>query len=294
MLAPAVVVCPPDWIASNPETAETNAYQQEGSAEDRALAVTQFRRFVDELETAGIQVIQLSPPPGTPDAVFPNNWFSTHGNGDLAIYPMRAVSRRQERDVAGLQRALVTAGFSPAQTLDFTDLEDENEFVEGTGSLIFDHTNRLAYACLSPRTTEFAVGTVCQALDYLPVLFRATDLDMEVYHTNVVMALGSDFAVICLEAVEDPRALIKSLEDTGKQVVEITREQMRAFCGNVIELAGPVILMSDCAYQRFRPDQLAVLNKGRQIIHPDISAIEKLGGGSARCMVAEVLLPLST
>jgi hypothetical protein len=291
MLASVVVVCPPTWIDSNSETASTNAYQHAGSEADRLLAQEQFRVFVCALREAGIDVLELDPPSNAPDAVFPHTGFSTQPDGTLVLYPMLAESRRQERDPAGLRQVLLSSGYRVEREVDFTALEIEGEFLEGTGSLVMDHANRHAYAALSPRTTPRALRVVCAGLGYAATEFRAEDQGMAVYHTNVVMAVGSDFAVVCREAIADPRPLDESLGSTGKKVIDISREQMRAFCGNILELAGPVVLMSSQAYAAFDPAQLAILEEGRRIVHADISAIEQLGGGSARCMVAEVFLP---
>jgi hypothetical protein len=286
-IAEAVVVCPPKWIQSNPDTASTNAYQSAGTDKDRDLASRQYAEFVRELRGAGIDVLELEPPEDAPDAVFPNNWFSTHADGTLAFYPMLAESRRRERQPEALRRLL--ASFNIVRELDYTGYEPDR-FLEGTGSIVFDPVGRTAYAALSPRTDVEVLDRVCEDLGCNPFVFEASDAEMPVYHTNVVMGVGRDFAVVCLEAVTDPTPLQAHLEVAGKDVVEINREQMRSFCGNVIELAG-LVLMSDQAFRAFEPEQLEVLSRDRRIIHPDISAIEKMGGGSARCMVAEVLLP---
>lgn len=286
-LADTVVVCAPDWIASNPETAATNAYQQTGSEGDREVAKTQYRDFVAALRLAGIEVLELDPPKHAPDAVFPNNWFSTHPDGTLTLYPMLAESRRLERQPEKLKRLL--SDFLIVRELDFTGREPE-AIVEGTGSLVFDPTGHTAYAAISPRTDRDLTEEICRGLGYEAYFFESADRDLPVYHTNVVMGVGRDFAVVCLDAVEDQTPLRAHLEVAGKTVIEITREQMGEFCGNVIELAG-VVLMSDRAFHAFEPAQLEVLSRDRQIVHPDISAIEKMGGGSARCMVAEVFLP---
>lgn len=289
MPASIVVVCPPTWIQSNPETAATNAYQQTGDDELIALAQRQFEEFLRQLMDAGIEVRQLAPPPGCPDAVFPNNWFATMPDGHLVFFPMMAPSRRAERQIEPLLDLL--GGQDRWQVVHFEREEELGNYLEGTGSLVFDHQNRIGYAALSPRTTEKGVESASRVLDFEPLIFHASDAEVPVYHTNVVMSVGSDFAVICLEAIEERLALKAKLESTGKTVIDISREQMREFCGNIIELAGPVILMSDRAYSAFRPDQLEALAQGRKVIHPDISAIESMGGGSARCMVAEVFLP---
>lgn len=289
--ASAVIVCPPTWIASNPETAQTNAYQHEGTEADRNLATRQFFDFTKTLREAHIEVLELNPPLEAPDAVFPNNWFSTHHDGTLALYPMLAESRRRERNLGGLSQLLEKGGFAVEQLRDFTEFEKYGRNLEGTGSIVFDHTHRIAYACTSPRTHPEVLAIACASLDYQPVAFEAADAEMPIYHTNVAMAVGSDFAVVCLEAVAEPKELLTNLHVTGKTIIDITRAQMRSFCGNVIELAGPIVLMSTQAHEAFLPTQRAVLERNRSIIHADISAIERMGGGSARCMVAEIFLP---
>lgn len=293
MLAKAVLVRPPEWIVSNPETAATNAYQVVGDEQDRAIAQRQFRAFCTELGAVGIDVVEMPAGAGCPDAVFPNNWFSTHEDGKVAIYPMMAESRRRERDLPLLTQKLSGAGFEVSEILDFTDFERAGHFLEGTGSLVIDHWSRIAYACLSARTHREAVITVCDRMKWRPVIFEARDSEMPVYHTNVVMGVASDFAVVCAEAITAHDAVMSALQASGRSIVEISRQQMRSFCGNIIELAGPTVLMSNQAREAFHPDQLAVLGRNRKIISPDISAIERLGGGSARCMVAEIFLPRS-
>jgi hypothetical protein len=287
-LARTVVVCPPTWIASNPETAATNAYQQPGTEADRALAQEQFAGFVSMLRGAGVEVLELPPVDDCPDAVFPNNWFSTHADGSVLLYPMLAESRRRERQPEALRSLL--REFEIGSEVSFTQSEEVGWFLEGTGSMVFDPTGPAVYAAISPRTHEEVLDFVCAVLHVEPFLIYTCDAGMEIYHTNVVMAVGSDFAVVCQDAVSNRTALAEKLRSTGKEIIDITREQMRAFCGNVLELEAGVV-MSSRAYDAFTPEQRAVLAESRSILHSDISAIEKLGGGSTRCMLAEIFLP---
>lgn len=287
-LARTVVVCPPTWIASNPETAATNAYQQPGTEADRALAQEQFAGFVSMLRGAGVEVLELPPVGDCPDAVFPNNWFSTHFDGTLALYPLMAESRRRERQPEAL-RALL-GGFEIIDEASFASFEEMGWFLEGTGSLVFDPETKDVYAAISGRTCEEALDMIAAMLHVDPFPIYTCDAGMEVYHTNVVMAVGTDFSVVCLEAVSNRSALAEKLRLNGKEIIEITREQMRQFCGNVLEVEAGVV-MSTRAYDAFTAAQRAILSRNRPLLHSDISAIEKLGGGSARCMLAEIFLP---
>lgn len=271
-----VLMVRPTGFAFNPETAATNAFMAPG---DPGAAVAEFDAFVADLRAAGVEVIVLEGPPDAPDAVFPNNWISFHGA--LAIvYPMAVPSRRRERSL--LPQLALT------RVKDLTPWEDEGKYLEGTGSLVLDRANRIAYASLSPRTTPAAVRDWCAEMDYWPVLFEAHESNgSPIYHTNVVLSLGGDWAVFCPDVCPEPNRVLAELRMTGKRVVLITADQMRNFCGNVLEL-GDLFVASRRAWSAFTPDQRETLASGKRLLTPDIATIETIGGGSVRCMIAEI------
>lgn len=299
-----ILMVRPANFAFNAETAENNAFQSRdgklSEAEMRRRAVAEFDGFAHELRAAGVEVIvaQDTAEPKKPDAVFPNNWASFHQNGLIVTYPMFAPSRRLERSEAILKQVL-EAGFESSQRLHLEVFEAENRFLEGTGSIIFDHRHSLAYACLSPRTDGALLGELCQKIGYEAVVFTAVDgAGQEIYHTNVMMALGEDFVVICLDSVRDAaeRALLEQkFASTGKEIVEIDLDQMNRFAGNMLQVrshAGELILaMSRTARNALQPDQIEQLEKKTRLLSAPIETIETYGGGSARCMMAEIFLP---
>jgi len=239
-----------------------------------------------------------TPEPVKTDAVFPNNWVTFHEDGTVVLYPMAAPSRRREvrRDL--VDRLRDEHGFAVERVLDLTAYQEQDRFLEGTGSLILDRPARVAWAALSPRTHAELVTEVCEALGYTPRTFHATDAEgVPLYHTNVVMTLGSSFAIACLDAVEDhgERAvLMKGLASGGRELVAISRRQMAEFVGNALELAGrdgPVITLSARARAALTGEQAAAIAAHGRLVTPDLATIETCGGGSARCMLAEVFLP---
>jgi hypothetical protein len=267
----------------------------------REKAIEEFDQFVAQLRAVGIDVLVAhdSSEPAKPDAVFPNNWVSFHQEGHIVTYPMFAPTRRLERSEAVLQTVL-DAGFQ--QTGSRWHLEQQeanNRFLEGTGSIIFDHPHRLAYACLSPRTDSALLDQLCDVLGYKAVAFHSVDdHGQAVYHTNVMMALGETFVVICLESVPDQEEKAKLLalfNETGKEVVEISLEQMNAFAGNMLQVRNQegktYLIMSETAYQSLSSAQIEQLSSHTQLLHSQLNTIETYGGGSARCMLAEIYLP---
>ena len=292
-----VLMVRPAAFGFNEETAASNAFQKEGEQADIAAAA---RRESDEyiglLRENGIKVIAVedTAEPHTPDSVFPNNWFSTHDDGTLVLYPMFAENRRRERKPAVLDA--IRAGFDVRRTVDLTHYEKEGLFLEGTGSMVLDRVNRIAYACRSPRTSGEVLEDLCLRLGYRPVLFDAVDEGgRRIYHTNVMMNIGSSIAVVCAEAIRDARQLSMVrdlLEKTGKTTVEITFDQMEHFAGNMLELRSssgePCLVMSRAAYGSLTDEQLSLLGSGMRLIKPDLRATERTGGGSARCMAAEI------
>lgn len=274
-----VLMVRPTAFAFHPEAAATNAFMREASVD---AVLDEFSGAVAAMRGAGVTVEVLDSPDGCPDAVFPNNWFSTHSDGRLALYPMRLAARRSERS---LLTAEVFADYP--DVWDLTGYEARGQYLEGTGSLVLDREARVAFVCLSPRTDPELAELWADRMGYRLVIFEAFDAGgVPVYHTNVVMAVGSTWAVICDEACADAALVIRELRDLGKSVVTITLPQMSAFCGNILELDSGVA-MSRTAYEAFRADQLEVILDERPAIIADIPTIETVGGGSFRCMIAE-------
>jgi hypothetical protein len=299
--ANAVLMIRPARFGANPETAASNRFQQGGA--DEASAATARREFdglVRALSDAGVEVLVVedTPEPPKPDACFPNNWVSFHADGSVVLYPMMAPSRRAERRKEPLA-ALREAGFRIARTVDLSGWEARGEFLEGTGSLVLDRCHRTAYSCRSPRTTPAALADFAERMQYRVIAFDATGAAGEpAYHTNVLMAIGADFAVVCAEAITDAgeRAQVLSeLALAGHAPIEISRAEMRGFAGNLLALSaaggGQVIAMSDTAWQSLAPASRAALERHGRIVTAAIPTIERLGGGSVRCMIAEVFLP---
>lgn len=302
---PHILMIRPVRFAFNEETAASNAFQQQRGGvvetEIRQKAIVEFDAFVAKLREAGVDVLVVNdtPRPPKPDAVFPNNWITFHQEGLLVTYPMQAPSRRRERRPKIIQ-AVVAKGFRPKKRLDLAHYEDAERFLEGTGSIIFDHQHRMAYACLSPRTDPGLLQEVCHELGYEPVVFHATDgQGKAIYHTNVMMAMGETFVVICLDAVRDDRErgdLLGRFERTGKAVVAISLEQMNAFAGNMLQvrnLSGQTILvMSERAFNALEGAQIEQLTAHTRLLYSNLETIETFGGGSARCMMAEIFMPI--
>jgi hypothetical protein len=303
--ADAVLLVRPVAFRSNPETVESNAFQREPGAADpaaeQAAAAVEFAGLVGALADAGVETIVVddSPRSDTPDAVFPNNWVSFHADGTAVLYPMMAENRRAERRADILERLSRERGFRIDRVLDLSASEHEGRFLEGTGSLVLDRVNRIAYACLSPRTDPEALAAACQALGYEPLVFAAVDEGgVPVYHTNVLMSVGTDFAVVCEEAIADAgqrAAVRRRLEETGHEVIPISLRQMGSFAGNVLEVASRsgerLVAMSARARGSLEPGQLAALEARARIVSAPIGTIEAAGGGSVRCMLAEIHLP---
>ena len=291
----------------NEQTAVNNYYQK--VLEDvtpetvQSRALKEFDEFVNKLRSAGIQVIvfQDTKNPDTPDSIFPNNWISFHENGDVVLYPMFAENRRLERD-ENVLKLLEKEGFIIQNIIDYTSAETENVFLEGTGSLLLDRQHRKAYCALSPRADEDLLIEFCEDFDYAPVIFHANQSvngeRLAIYHTNVMMCLGEDFSVICLNSIDDKserKNVVKQLKEDGKEVIDITELQLSSFAGNMLQVAGikgkKFIIMSSAAHQSLTNKQISSLEKHGEIISSSLDTIEACGGGSARCMMAEVFLP---
>lgn len=295
----------PVRFALNEQTAQTNHFQDiKKAAQTTGLAQEQACELFDEmvrvLRAAGldVMVVEDTPEPFTPDSIFPNNWVSFHNNGTVILYPMQAENRRLERREDILNQ--LEERFYINRRIDLTAFEQEGKFLEGTGSMVLDRKYKVAYACLSPRTSREVLDAFALQMNYELVVFNATDgQDRPIYHTNVLMCIGDMFAVICLEAIADPDERLKvrnHLEQSGRRVVEITREQVSSFAGNMLQVSTQkgesLLVMSTQAYRSLTPKQIDVIDDYCRILHCDLEAIETLGGGSARCMMAEVHLPL--
>jgi hypothetical protein len=285
----------------NQETAESNAFQnaefgEQNKDKSQQIALREFDEMVNQLRKSGVNVIVIddTTEPYTPDSIFPNNWVSFHGNGTVITYPMQAENRRLER------REDIIEQLSELFYINLSGFESENKFLEGTGSMVLDRKFKIAYACLSPRTHEDVLKEFSIQMNYEIVSFYAVDgSGKQIYHTNVLMCIGDMFAVICLEAIPDldERLVVRnSLEQSGKRVVEITLEQMNQFAGNMLEIKSQkgqkMLVMSSSAYHSLTPKQIDILDDYCSIHHFDLSMIEGNGGGSARCMMAEVHLPI--
>lgn len=287
----------------NEETADSNAFQQNDTSlsalEIKRKATREFDDFVYLLRQAGVNVIVMEDTyePVKTDAVFPNNWVTFHSDGTIITYPMYAEVRRLERreDIIGK----LTHQFNFDKRIRLEEAEARHKFLEGTGSMILDRVYKIAYACVSPRTDVEMLDEFCKQMGYEKVAFTALDGDgKEIYHTNVMMALGETFVVICLETVKNKaerESLLKKFEQTNKAVVEITLNQMMSFAGNMLQVQNksgePILVMSEQAFQSLDKDQVRKLNQHTNLLYSPIDTIEKYGGGSARCMMAEIFAP---
>jgi len=290
----------------NSQTAVNNYFQtkpeDDSAAQEKALK--EFRGMVAKLREHGVNVIVLQDTlkPHTPDSIFPNNWISFHENKMIALYPMFAKNRRVERREDDVLALLEEKGFEAEEIMDYSSAEEDNVFLEGTGSIILDRVNKIAYACVSPRTDEELFYEFCEDFEYEPVLFEANHtVDNErkqIYHTNVMMCVGDEYAVIALSTIDDKTEkefVINKLTSSGKEIIDITEEQMHQFAGNMLQVGGignsKYLVMSENAYNSLTQEQIDQIEKFNPIIKVDINTIETLGGGSARCMMAEVFLP---
>lgn len=300
-----IVMIRPVAFRMNEETAVNNYFQEDldlKNAEINKKAQDEFDAFVDKLRVVGVNVIVIDDDPvmDTPDSIFPNNWISFHHSGDVALYPMFAENRRRERREEVLFR-LEDEGFVINNVYDYTQAEEEDIFLEGTGNLLLDRVNRKAYCALSPRAHEELLIEFCEDFEYTPVIFHAyQDVGGErklIYHTNVMMCLGEHLCVICLDSIDDSKEkknVVQHLKADGKEIIDITEEQMHRFAGNMLQVQGngkDYLVMSTDAHESLTPSQIKTIEKYCEIISSDLSTIETCGGGSARCMMAEVFLP---
>ncbi len=289
----------------NEQTAVNNYFQEDldiKNAEINKKAQAEFDSFVEKLRGVGVDVIVENDDlrMDTPDSIFPNNWITTHQDGDIALYPLFAENRRRERREEVLIR-LEKEGFLIKDVYDYTPAEDEGYFLEGTGSVILDRVHRKAYCALSPRADEDLLIEFCEDFEYTPVIFVANQTvdgkRMPIYHTNVMMCVAEDFCVICLDSIDDSKEkknVLHHLKMDGKEVIAISESQMHHFAGNMLEVRGSeakYLVMSAAAFQSLTDTQIATIEKYCQILSSDLSTIETCGGGSARCMMAEIFLP---
>ena len=296
----AVLLVRPAAFGFNAEAAQSNVFAhkaREAGVEKKAQA--EFDRLATQLSDAGVEALVLddSAEPAKPDAVFPNNWVSFHADGTMALYPMATEPRRLERRVEEVRALVENAGFRVSQVIDLSLHEEQRQFLEGTGSLVLDRPRRRSYASLGPRTSAKAIADFDRQLGYSTFAFHARDPGgRPIYHTNVLLSLGTRFAVLCLEAVapEKRASLVAEIEESGRKIVELSFAQLRRFGCNLLELMGkrgPLIAMSERARSNLRPDQLRALEGFGELLAVDIPTIEAVGGGSVRCMIAEVHLP---
>ena len=302
-----VLMIRPVRFRTNEETIVNNYFQKGINITQEEInrkAQQEFDTLVQKLREVGVHVIQVEDiyEQDTPDSIFPNNWISFHNNGDVAIYPMFAENRRRERreDILDI---VEEAGFEIENVFDYTEAENEGIFLEGTGAMVLDRIHRKAYCALSPRASEELFIEFCEDFEYTPVIFRAfqkTDGELKpIYHTNVMMALGRTFAIVCLDTIEDKnerKNVLNHLKEDKKEIITISREQVDYYAGNMLEVKGKehsYLVMSQTAYQSLTPQQIKAIERHTQILYSDLSTIEICGGGSARCMLAEVFLPHS-
>lgn len=300
-----VLMVRPVRFRMNEQTVVNNYFQEEMDLKNDEInrqAQQEFDVLVEKLRTVGVKVIVVDDiyEQNTPDSVFPNNWITFHQNGDIAIYPMFAENRRRERREDILDK-VEAEGFDIENVYDYTDAEKENIFLEGTGAMVLDRVNRKAYCALSPRADEELFIEFCEDFEYTPVIFKAyqqvNNEQLPIYHTNVMMALGVDFAVVCLDTITDKserKNLLHHLKEDKKEVINITPKQMEQYAGNMLQVQGKdstYLVMSDAAYNSLTSEQLKTIEKHTAIIHSNLETIETCGGGSARCMMAEVFNP---
>ncbi|MDO4762925.1 MAG: arginine deiminase-related protein [Flavobacteriaceae bacterium] len=288
----------------NAQTAKNNYFQINSENENtQAKALEEFMSFVEKLRAKGINVISIKDTlnPHTPDSIFPNNWVSFGRDGRVVLYPMFAPNRRDERRMEIVEE-IKNKGFEVKEIVDLTHSESENKFLEGTGSMIFDHENKIAYGSVSLRLDEELFRDFCKEKGFTPVVFHsfqtADGKRLPIYHTNVMMCVADKFVVICLDCIDDEterQNVVRTIKNSGKEIVEITETQIQNFAGNMLQVQNDkgekFLVMSQTAYQSLTSDQISKIEQYCEILHADLHTIETNGGGSARCMLAEVFLP---
>lgn len=304
----SILMVRPVRFRMNEETAVNNYFQEDLEVKNQTInarAQQEFDAFVEALRGKGVQVIVVDDiaERDTPDSIFPNNWISFHANGTVGLYPMFAENRRRERREDILDR-LEEEGFEITSVIDYTSAEEEGLFLEGTGSIVMDRDNQKAYCALSPRAHEELLIEFCEDLECTPVIFTANQSvngeRLPIYHTNVMMCIAEQFAIICLEAIDDKKErknVRNHLKQDGKELLAISEEQVHQFAGNMLQVIGAeekrYLVMSTAAFKSLTSEQLKRIHSYCEIIHSPLDTIETCGGGSARCMMAEVFLPRS-
>lgn len=304
-----ILMVRPVAFRKNEQTAVNNFFQADLSLKDaeiNAKAQQEFDDFVNQLRTAGVNVVVVQQEENLdiPDSIFPNNWVTFHQNGDITIFPMFAENRRRERQ-ARIFQVLKNEGFTIGDIIDLTEAEKTNRFLEGTGSMILDHVNRKAYCALSPRADEKLFKQFCTQYDFTPISFIANQTvdnkRLPIYHTNVMMCLGEAFAVICLSAIDEEekrKKVIEHLHAANKEIIDISESQMHHFAGNMLQVLGRnrkrFLAMSRSAFESLHSKQIATLERYSEILNAPLDTIETCGGGSARCMMAELFLPMKS
>jgi hypothetical protein len=293
-----LLVIQPVNFGFNSETAVNNSFQKNMDGDVQQQALEEFNAFITMLinNKIDLTVIEDSAEPLTPDSIFPNNWISFHDDGRIFLYPMFAVNRRKERKSAVIET--IKANFEVKEIIDLSSSEANDLFLEGTGSMVLDRKNKIAYACLSPRTNEKILHEFCSMAGFTPITFKAADSKgNEIYHSNVMMCIADSYAVICLASIANDagkKELINSLEKTGKEIIDISLEQLEHFAGNMLQVKNMddevLLVMSTQAYHALTTVQTATLQEHNRIIHSALNTIETVGGGSARCMLAEIFL----
>ncbi len=290
----------------NKQTASNNYFQKKNDSlsndKVQANALTEFKALVKKLEEKEVSVLVFKDNDdlNTPDAIFPNNWISFHENKSVVLYPLYAKNRRYERRIDIIDSLRKEHNFSISKILDYSEQEDNAQFLEGTGSLILDRENKICYACLSERTNKELVVKFCEDFSYTPILFNAFQTvnkqRLKIYHTNVIMNIGITYAVVCFDAIDnvDEKEMVRDqLLKSGKDIIEINESQLDQFAGNMLQVMGdqPYLVMSLTAYNSLSKEQISRLESHNPIIYSNLSTIENYGGGSARCMMAEIFLP---
>ena len=291
-----VLMVKPARFAFNPQTGGNNAFSRPGrESSSQENALREFTSYVSLLRANKIYVViaEDTPYPHTPDSIFPNNWFSTHEDGTLVLYPMSAVNRRNERKPEVLE--VIRKNFEVRRVIDLTWWENDNLFLEGTGSMVLDRDNKVVYACKSYRTSEQVLADFCKQMSYTPVFFEAYDRNgVAVYHTNVLMSLGTAYCIVCTESIrpEDRERVLSSITASGRKIMDISFDQLESFAGNMLELSSPsgrpVLVMSATARKSLTTEQSRELSTVYKLLSPQLDCIETHGGGSARCMLAEL------
>ncbi|WP_203293682.1 citrulline utilization hydrolase CtlX [Luteirhabdus pelagi] len=301
-----ILMVRPVAFRMNEQTAVNNYFQEDlalVNEEVNTKAQEEFDAFVAKLRKVGVNVIVVDDKKelDTPDSIFPNNWLTTHENGDIALYPLFAKNRRKERRPDILDR-FEEEGFKINNIVDYTAAEDDGLFLESTGSLILDRPNEKAYCALSPRADESILIEFCEDFEFMPVIFTANQTvdgkRLPIYHTNVMMCMAEEFCVICLDSIDDKKEkknVIHHLREDNKEIIAITEAQMHQFAGNMLQVRGAdnkkYLVMSEAARQSLTEEQVTAIEKHCEILSSDLETIETCGGGSARCMLAEIFLP---